>query len=203
MADENAPPSDQQRTPAADEDSPSSDPVTPVADPQAPAADPQGPPAEGRFDSATGFAECIRTLMTQAAADGARRIEWCDADYLEWPIGEPAFIDTLTRWARAGGRELVMVGVDFDAVRRRHPRFAQWRSDWAHAISCLLPDEGLRDELPTLWLDTSARVLRVFDRERWRGRMGADRLDRQRAREAFDALSQRAVPSFSSTTLGL
>ena len=52
-------------------------------------------------------------------------------------------------------------------------------------------------------VNTLDQALRVFDREHWRGRAGFDRVDRQRAREDFDAISQRATPGFSAVVLGL
>jgi len=54
----------------------------------------------------------------------------------------------------------------------------------------------------TRWAHLPGREL-VFDAEHLRGRIGFDRVDRQRAREDFDAISQRAGPGFAAATLGL
>lgn len=158
---------------------------------------------EGAFEGSAPFAEAIARVMRHADERGARVLRWCDEDYAAWPLGDPAFLDALTRWARGGARELQMVGVAWEDLRRRHPRFVRWRQDFSHVITCLEPSERREDPLPTLWLDAADQVVRVFDRDHWRGRMGADRLDRQRAREALDAIAQRALPAFASTTLGL
>jgi hypothetical protein len=158
---------------------------------------------EGAFEGAGPFAEAIRRAMRHADERGARVLRWCDDDYAAWPLGGAAFVDLLTHWARAGGRELVMVAASFDDVQRRHPRFVRWRQDWSHVITCLEPAERQDDPLATLWLDGADQVVRVFDRERWRGRAGADRLDRQAAMEKLDAISQRATPAFAASTLGL
>jgi hypothetical protein len=101
------------------------------------------------------------------------------------------------------GCELVMVARDYSVIERRHPRFAVWRRDWSHVIQCLVPDETRTAALPTLWIDSDDQALRVFDNEHWRGRVGFDRVDRQRAREDFDAILQRASPGFAAVTLGL
>jgi hypothetical protein len=160
--------------------------------------------AGGRaFEGAVEFAQAAQEALAHAAEQGTRRVCWCDEDFASWPLGEARWVDQLTRWARVGGRELVMVARDWSVVERRHPRFATWRRDWAHAIQCLVPDESRTQALPTLWIDTGDLALRVFDRDHLRGRIGFDRVDRQQAREDFDAILQRASPGFAAATLGL
>ncbi len=155
------------------------------------------------FEGPVEIAQALRGALAQAVEQSTRRLCWCDEDFAAWPIGEAEWIAQLTRWARAGGRELVMVARDYAVIERRHARFAAWRRDWSHVIQCLVPEETHTEMLPTLWVDSSDQALRVFDREHLRGRVGFDRVDRQRAREDFDAISQRAEPGFSATTLGL
>jgi hypothetical protein len=155
------------------------------------------------FEGPAAFAQALSALLDEAAARGARRLCWCDADFSAWPLGRADWIARLTRWARAGGQELVVVAADYRAIERLHPRFVEWRRDWSHRVQCLVPDESHTAGLPTLWVDTIDQALRVFDRDRWRGRAGGERIDRQRAREDFDAISQRASAGFSATTLGL
>ena len=162
------------------------------------------PPAAGRgFEGPVEFAQALRDAMATASERHTRRLCWCDEDFAAWPLGEADWIAQLTRWARIGGRELVMVARDYAVIERQHPRFAAWRRDWAHVIQCLVPDETRTEALPTLWIDSDDQALRVFDREHLRGRLGFDRVDRQRAREDFDAISQRASPGFAAVTLGL
>jgi hypothetical protein len=162
------------------------------------------PAAGGRgFEGAPEFAQALRDAMVFASERGTRRLCWCDEDFADWPVGEAEWVDLLTRWARVPGRELVMIARDWAVVERRHPRFVTWRRDWAHVIQCLVPDESHIAELPTIWIDSDDQVLRVFDTEHLRGRSGFDRVDRQRAREDFDAISQRANPGFAAVTLGL
>ena len=162
------------------------------------------PPAGGHgFEGPVEFAQALRDAMASASEHHTRRLCWCDEDFASWPIGEADWIAQLTHWARAGGRELVVIARDYAVIERRHPRFAAWRRDWAHVIQCQVPDESRTDALPTLWIDSDDQALRVFDREHLRGRIGFDRVDRQRAREDFDAVLQRASPGFAAVTLGL
>jgi hypothetical protein len=155
------------------------------------------------FEGPVEFAQALYRALETAVGSSTLRLCWCDPDFAAWPLGEDDWIALLTRWARPGGRELVMIASTWQQVERLHPRFATWRRDWAHVIRCMDPDDGRTAELPTLWIDSSNQVLRVFDREHWRGRAGFDRVDRQCAREDFDAISQRATPGFSAVTLGL
>jgi hypothetical protein len=155
------------------------------------------------FEGPVDFAQALRGAMVRAGEQQTRRLCWCDDDFAAWPIGEAEWLSQLTRWARLGGRELVMIARDYTVIERRHPRFAMWRRDWAHVVQCLLPEESRTEALPTLWIDSDDQALRVFDREHLRGRIGFDRVDRQRAREDFDAISQRAHPGFAAVTLGL
>ena len=162
------------------------------------------PPTGGQgFEGAVEFAQALRGAMAYASEHATRRLCWCDEDFAAWPLGEAEWIAQLTRWARTSGRELVMIARDYTVIERRHPRFAVWRRDWAHVIQCMVPDEARTTALPTLWIDSDDQALRVFDLEHLRGRSGFDRVDRQRAREDFDAILQRAGPGFAAVTLGL
>lgn len=155
------------------------------------------------FEGGVEFGRALYRMLLHAERERARRLCWSDDDFASWPLGEVDWLAMLTRWARQGGRELVMVAAGYAAVERLHPRFAAWRRDWSHVVQCLVPDEARTVPLPTIWFDSADQALRVFDREHWRGRAGFDRVDRQQAREDFDALAQRASPGFAAVTLGL
>jgi hypothetical protein len=161
------------------------------------------PPVDAPFEGPVEFGRVLTQAMLRAERSAARRLCWCDDDFSAWPLGEADWLESLTRWGRIGGRELVMVASDYRAIERLHPRFAIWRRDWAHVVQCLVPEETRIVPLPTIWIDTSDQAVRVFDREHWRGRAGFDRVDRQIAREEFDAIAQRASPGFAAVTLGL
>lgn len=160
-------------------------------------------PVEQAFEGAQAFAAVVRRVLQRAVAANVRRLCWCDQDFADWPLGTVEWLQDLTRWARLGGRELVMVAADYREIERRHPRFVIWRREWAHIMQCLVPDEAQTLPLPTIWIDDRDQALRVFDRDHWRGRAGFDRVDRQVAREEFDAIAQRASPGFAAATLGL
>ena len=166
---------------------------------------PEVKPASGgqAFEDPVEFAQALQGALAHAVEHGTRRICWCDDTFAMWPLGEAEWVDQLTRWARVSGRELVMIARDYAVIERRHPRFAAWRRDWSHVIQCMEPEENGAATLPTLWIDSDDQALRVFDLEHLRGRTGFDRVDRQRAREDFDAILQRANPGFSAVTLGL
>lgn len=162
------------------------------------------PATGGRgFEGSVEFIQALKEAMAHASERSTRRLCWCDEDFANWPIGDPDWVSQLTRWAKVTGRELVMIARDWAVIERRHPRFAAWRRDWSHVIQCMEPDETRTEPLPTLWIDSDDQALRVFDREHLRGRIGFDRVDRQQAREDFDAILQRAGPGFSAGTLGL
>ena len=167
------------------------------------AHDPPRDAVEGFFDSPASFADAVQRVLRHADERGARQLRWCDQDFAAWPLNDTGFLDVLTHWARGPGRQLQMVAATYDEVRRRHPRFVRWRQNFGHVMTCLVPGEPAEEPLPTLWLDACDQVVRVFDRDHWRGRVGADRIDRQVAREMLDAISQRGTPGFEGTTLGL
>ena len=170
---------------------------------QAARHDAEPPPVDAPFEGPKEFAAVLYQALRHAERTQARRICWCDDDFAAWPLGETDWLEMLTRWARVGGRELVMVATDYRAIERLSPRFVGWRCDWAHVVQCLVPEETRAVPLPTIWIDSADQALRVFDREHWRGRAGFDRVDRQQAREEFDAIAQRASPGFAAVTLGL
>ena len=67
------------------------------------------PDGLGAFEGAPAFGRMLVLALRRAADDSARCLRWCDPDFAQWPLGEPAFVDLLTRWARGGARELVMI----------------------------------------------------------------------------------------------
>lgn len=143
-----------------------------------------------------------RRALLAAADAGAREITGIDAHFADWPLDEPAVLDALVRWARAPGRRLRLIGLDFAITERRHPRFTAWRRDWAHRFEALQPSEPQRAELPALWC-FGAESLRVLDRERWRARRVLDAALRRQHAEEAEAIAQRCEASWPATTLGL
>jgi len=160
--------------------------------------------AEGHQVLATRGAcrEAIRATLAEAARAGCRELFLCDVDYADWPLGERAVIDSLTRWAY-GHRRLTLFAVGFEALSQRHPRWLQWRRRWSHVVECRALEETEPGRVPSLLLAPGVATLRIFDTVHWRGSLSLAEADAIRCRETVDALMQRSVESFPATALGL
>ena len=148
------------------------------------------------------FHDALRAALTEVAEAGCRELLLCDEDFAEWPLGERAIVELFTRWAGAQ-RRLVVLARSFDVIARRHARWVEWRTQWAHVVECRALEEGESGVLPTLLLAPGHVCVRLFDPERYRGNVSHEPLELVRERESFDALSQRSLTAFPPTTLGL
>ena len=155
-------------------------------------------------------AELRRLLCALAPLDEAGRVFdpiprdvlMADIRFADWPLDEPAVLAGLTRWIRQPGRQLCLVGVDFEAVAQNHPRFARWRRDWAHRIEVFAPVDGalapglrllLAGPLAAQWLDAPD----------WRLRLITQSVHINALREQLADFLQRCQPAWPPTTLGL
>ncbi|WP_455566779.1 DUF7931 domain-containing protein [Piscinibacter sakaiensis] len=136
------------------------------------------------------------------ADQGCRELWFVDRDFSDWPLGDRATVDELTRWAM-GHRRLVLLAAHYDAVQRQHPRWVSWRRQWSHVVQCRAADEADVEALPTMVLAPGVLALRVHDRVRFRGRLSFQRADGVRDRDDLDAFLQRSSESFPVTNLGL
>jgi len=136
------------------------------------------------------FQQAVRDAVVAAEREGWPSMAYVDTDFAEWPLNEPALLDTLTRWALPH-RRLTLVALGFEEMRRRHPRFVEWRRLWSHVVDARSPDEdaGLA-ELPTLLLGGGKQPFSVIvtDRAHWRGRLSRDVSDTHFYQERLDAL---------------
>lgn len=145
-------------------------------------------------------------LCSLAAAEPARTVPskllLIDHAFADWPLDDPAVLHALQTWLRPPGRRLRIVGLDFDAVARTHPRFARWRRDWAHRIEAWCPPDGrlapgLRGlqagPVAALWLDSPDWCLRQLH--------GPAQVQNLNERSA--AFLQHCEPAWPVTTLGL
>jgi hypothetical protein len=148
------------------------------------------------------FHAAVRAALAEAATEGWRDLWLCDPDFANWPLGEPGVIDSLTQWAGAE-RHLTLLALHYDEVSRRHPRWVQWRRQWAHRAQCRALQELQADDVPVMMHATGALTLRLFDPARFRGTTSRQAADGVRARELIDAISQRSTEAFPATTLGL
>lgn len=162
----------------------------------------------GIFTGREAFVAAIREGLLLADQQGSRELCWLDADFVHWPLSEPAVLDLLTAWARPH-RRLHILAPQFDALQQRHPRFVQWRRTWSHVITAGAFEMDLLrgSDLAGLMLASGAACVRLFDAEHWRGAISAPSAggqgDELLSRQWFDAIEQRSVESFAASTLGL
>jgi hypothetical protein len=148
------------------------------------------------------FLDSLRVALDLIAAQGCRELTLVDPDFAEWPLGEAHVLNDLTRWAKPH-RKLTMIARNYDQVVRRHPRFVEWRRNFAHVMSCREPDEADVQDLPSLLLAPGLLVLRRIDVGGWRASLSTDPADTLVWRDGLDALTQRSSEAFPATTLGL
>lgn len=155
----------------------------------------------GAFEGRAAFHAHLMCALEAAAARQWREIVLCDADFLDWPLGERATVEVLQAWA-AAGRSLVLLAQRFDVFDRSHARFVQWRRMWSHIVdarACRGP--GLPEVPSGIW--TPAWCLRRIDVEHGRGVCGTAPEDRRALRERIDECLRHARPAFPASTLGL
>ena len=160
------------------------------------------PSAHSLIEGRAAFQAAVRAALVGAAAEGWRELWLCDASFADWPLGERGVVESLTRW---GGvqRHLTLLASQFDDVVRRHSRWVQWRRQWSHLVTCRIVEEIEPVNVPALLWSPGALTLRLLDPVRFRGVVSRDAADGLEAKEIFDAITQRSVLGFATTTLGL
>lgn len=156
---------------------------------------------QGAFIGRETFRAHVRQALAVAARAGWRELILCDASFQDWPLGEREVIDSLTAWALAGQR-LTLLARRYDAVEREHPRFVNWRRQWAHKIECRGVPAAEELALPSaLW--SAAWTLQRHDVLRSGGVCGAEPERCVLLRENIDAWLERSNAAFPATVLGL
>lgn len=164
---------------------------------------PPSPPPPA-IDGPEDFAPAVRWGFATALAEGARTITAVDTAFGEnWPWDDAPLLASLAGWLRLPQRRLVLLAAHYDEVPRLHPRFVQWRRDWAHAITPFVVPEELAHGLPTLLLDDRRVSVVRLDPVQGRGRASLEPRTRLHWHDRIDALLQRSSPGFPVTTLGL
>jgi hypothetical protein len=148
------------------------------------------------------FHAALRHAFEALVRHGAREVWLCDEDFADWPLGDRAIVELLTRWA-ASNRRLTLVARHFGEVARRHPRWVGWRRDWSHIVSCRANTELATGEFPTVLLGLGAVSVHLVDAVHHRGRLSRDKADEIRCKEQIDAVLQRSEEAFPATTTGL
>ena len=87
-----------------------------------------------------------------------------DPTFVDWPLHEPAVIETLQRWVGAG-RSLTLMAHRFDELPRRHMRFVEWRRTWSHVVHCRADEDLEEQQVPTLLFVPGHICLRMVDNE--------------------------------------
>ncbi|MEO8151542.1 MAG: hypothetical protein ABI605_00625 [Rhizobacter sp.] len=148
------------------------------------------------------FHDALHQSFALIADQGCREVFIADPSFDDWPLGDRAVIDALTRWAYAH-RKLVVLSQNFDDFQRRHPRWVEWRRQWAHVVECRALSDDDAGKLTGLFLAPGVVTLRVLDSEHYRASLSFEQADGIRARDKLDALLQRSEEAFPATTLGL
>ncbi len=148
------------------------------------------------------FHEALRSAFAAAADAGCREIWICDDDFADWPLGERAVVEQLTRWAESH-RSFTVIARNFDAIARRHARWVEWRRTWSHVVHCRANNELEAGQMPTMLLAPGAVSVRLLDTVHYRGSVSREPADAVVWREAIDAILQRSEEAFPATMLGL
>lgn len=155
----------------------------------------------GRLQGADALAQAIRVAAVQASQQGWTEWWWSDADFSDWPLGELAVVDALNAWAK-GGRRLHMLARDYQAVRRLHPRFVQWRITWDHLIEARACTGMSEQDVPSCcW--TPVWTCHRIDRSRGVLLCSDEAAARNTLKLGLKEVWAKATPAFPASTLGL
>lgn len=163
----------------------------------------QAPALQRPIESRADFVAAVHDTAGLALARATRRMVWVDADFAAWPLDEPALLQTLTDWVRLPQRQLVLLGANYDDMRRRRGRFTAWYRLWSHAVATFSPSQDDVAELPCVLLAEGAGLVHLLDPVHWRGWAASDAVQQRQWRDRIDAFLQRSAPAFPVTTLGL
>lgn len=159
-------------------------------------------PTSRIITSRSEFHDALKEAFAFVADKGCREVFIADPTFSDWPLSDRSVLENLSRWAFTH-RKLTVLAESFDEFPRRHPRWVEWRRQWAHVIDCRAVDEADRGQMSGLFLAPGIITLRVLDAEHYRASLSFDPVDSTRIRDAFDALLQRSEEAFPVTTLGL
>jgi hypothetical protein len=154
------------------------------------------------FEGAAAFREALLAAVDTGVNGGARRLVMVDADFDAWPLDDSALLDNLVSFARAPGRRLHLLANSYEGIRRRSPRFTQWRTTWGHTVDARLPEDPALALPSGLLVDRHLAVV-LRDRAAWIGELTQHAPQVHAISDAIDALLQRGSPGFAQRVLGL
>jgi len=131
-----------------------------------------------------------------------RELICIDDAFEHWPLDEPAVHEALAAWLRLPGRRLQWIARDWQAVARRHPRFARWRTTWSHKMSYWAPHDDnefgrVRGVLGEDW------VMERLDAPDWRWHAITNAVQVQAMHNDVADFLQRCEAAWPTTILGL
>ncbi len=156
-----------------------------------------------KFQGAAAFGLALRGQLRALADEPARlapTLDWSDPDFESWPLEETELQDDLAGLFRQRRARLQLYCPDFALLARRHPRFAQWRRPWAHAIDAWSPVP--RCAVPALALG-AGRVIEWLEPATQQGRVDNGARAQRAAREQLDTLRERCQAAWPVTLLGV
>lgn len=159
-------------------------------------------PTPGVIDGRQAYTDALRAALMSVPGQPSRQLWMIDDAFAAWPLDDPAVLQTLSQWLRLPGRQIHMIGGDFDAVTRAHPRFAHWRRGRVHVFDAWQPLEIERHELSARLLAGHLAV-ELLDREHWRARVVSDPASLRAMAEDAGSLLHRCESAWPVTTLGL
>ncbi len=159
------------------------------------------PLAQGAFAGPSAFADLVRSAMLHASSQGWVEMVWSDATFEDWPLYEKSVVEGLNAWSQRG-RKLTLLARNFDAMRRIHHRFVDWRVRWDHLVECrVCKDVGETDFPSALWTPTWA--MRRLNVQSCTGVASMEPRMRLLLREELEERKRQSSPGFPSSTLGL
>lgn len=156
----------------------------------------------GPFIGRESFRQLLRQSFAAAAEGGWHELLISDPDFADWPLGEPAVVQSLHDWAQKSTGRCIILARSYDAIPRQHALFVRWRSQWQHKIECLEYPGEQSQEVPSLLWSPKWALQRVEAVRGW-GISGAQARRLKLLRSGMDEWLERAVPGFPAVTLGL
>lgn len=158
--------------------------------------------SHGLITSRKAFQDALYLGFADAATVGCRELWLCDTNFADWPLGERAVVEQLSRWA-GSQRRLTLLATTFDDLVHRHPRWVEWRRQWSQVVHCRTNTDLKTSQMPTLLLAPGLMSVRLSDSVHWRGRWSREAADELPCRESIDAVLQRSEEAFPVTVTGL
>ncbi len=81
------------------------------------------------------FLAAVRAAFVEAEERDAAEIVLVDPTFGDWPLNEPALIESLARWVDSR-KSLTVFAHDFGELARHQLRFVAWRRQWSHVVRC-------------------------------------------------------------------